>query len=428
MMHPEDLEIRSEEVQEILGTPPRWITRWGTLMAFVLFVILGWVGYWVKYPEMVQADIRVTSTDPARKIRAPKSTLISQVLVQNEDTVQAGQPLLVYNSTAKVGDVLKLEAAVSTIQNPDEESLLAFNPGKDLLLGSLQDDLYEFLKKREQLSLEKTRKSEKLDVSQLRQRIRKAQKEIEYAKRRRETLEKEYELARIEHIRQQNYYHANLAPINKVQAAEADLLNKSRLLQSAQSDIKTNEYEIELLRNEIDGVKQSSNASKSNVVNDLIDGFVQLQKAIENWKVENLAIAPTSGVVLITNEDVRNSQYVQKEDELMVVVPNMTTESIGRISLNPYGSGKVHPGQKVVVKLSSYPFQEFGALEAIVEWKGKIPVEGKIPIEVSFPEGLVTNTGYNIEQSQEMIGKAEIIIDRKRVLEWIFEQIRRVTS
>lgn len=428
MIHNEDLEIRSEEVQEILGTPPKWITRWGTLFILVFFVLLGWIFYWVEYPDVVQAEIRVTSTDPVRKIRAPKSTLISQVLVHNEDTVAAGQALLVYNSNAKVGDVLNLEDAVTAIKSPDEESLLAFNPGKDLLLGSLQDDLYEFLKKRERLSLEKTRKSEKLDVSQLRQRIRKAQKEIEYAKRRRETLEKEYELARMEHIRQQNYYHDKLVPINKVQAAEADLLNKSRLLQSAQSDIKTNEYEIELLRKEIDGVKQSSSVSKSTVVSDLIDGFVQLQKAIESWKAENLAVAPTSGVVLITNENVRNNQYVQREDELMVIVPSLTTENIGRIDLNPYGSGKVQPGQQAIVKLSSYPFQQFGALNAVVEWKGKIPVDGSIPIEVSFPDGLVTNTGYQIEHSQEMVGQVEIVTDRKRLIKWIFEHIRRVTS
>lgn len=427
-MHAEDLEIRSEEVQEILGTPPRWLTRWGTLLALIFFVLLGWIGYWVKYPDVVKAEVRVTSTDPLRKLRASQAALITQVRVANEDTVEAGEVLLVFNSNAKLEDVLALEEAVLAIGLPNEDKLLKFNPGKDLLLGSLQDNLYQFYKKQEALALEKSRKNEKVDVSQLRQKIRIAQRTIEYAKKRRETLEREYLLAQEEYTRQDNLFHNNLTTKNKLNQAEENRLEKERGLQSADSDIQINQGMIELLRKEINGVERSSNASESSAFNDLNDEFVSLQKAIETWKVDNLAVAPTSGIVLITNENVRANSHVQREEDLMVVVPSIIKDNIGRINLSPYGSGKVQTGQKVIIKLNSYPFEEFGALTGQVDWKGKIPVNNTIPIEVSFPDGLITNTGYQIENSQEMLGSAEIITDRKRLIEWIFENFKRITS
>lgn len=427
-MQAEDIEIRSEEVQEILGTPPKWITRWGSLLALIFFVFLGWMGYWLEYPDVVTAKVRVTSTDPLRKLRAPQTSLITQVMVANEDTVEAGEVLLVYNSNAKVEDVLVLENAVGEVGLLTEENLLNFNPDKDLLLGSLRDNLYQFIKKQEELSLEKSRNGEKLDVSQLRRQIRIAQRKIESAKRRRETLEREYLLAREEYTRQNNLFQNNLTPINKLKEADENRLEKERQLQSAESDIKINQDMIDLYKEKINGVERSTTVSENTAYKGLNDEFVKLQKSIETWKAENLAIAPASGIVLITNENVRSNSYVQREEDLMVIVPSINKENIGRINLDPYGSGKVRIGQKAIIKLNSYPFEVFGALTGEVSWKGKIPVDNTIPIEVTFPDGLVTNTGYQIEHSQEMLGTVEIITDRKRLIEWIFEHFKRVTS
>lgn len=427
-MHAEDIEIRSEEVQEILGTPPKWLTRWGTLLALLFFVVLGWIGYFVKYPDVVKATVRVTSTDPIRVLRAPQDGIITQIRVSNEDTVEAGEVLVVLNSRAKVEDVLTLETAVASVGLPNEDKLLNFSAGKDLLLGTLRDNLFQFFKKQENLLLEKSRKNEKLDVSQLRQRIRIAQRRIESAKRSREKLEKEYLLARDEFTRQQNLFQNNLTTIDKVREAEENKFEKERILQSANSEIKINEDMIDLYRKEINGLQRSSSASESTAYSELNDEFIRLQKAIETWKSDNLAVAPISGIVVITNEDIREKSAVKREDELMRIMPGVIKDNIGRINLNPYGSGKVQLDQKVIIKLNSYPFEEFGALTGTVAWKGKIPVENTIPIEVAFPDGLITNTGYQIEHGQEMLGTAEIITDRKRLIEWIFENFKRVTS
>ncbi|MCB0632236.1 MAG: hypothetical protein R2824_06630 [Saprospiraceae bacterium] len=427
-MHAEDIEIRSEEVQEILGTPPKWLTRWGTLLALVFFVVLGWIGYFVKYPDVVKAEVRVTSTDPIRVLRAPQGGIITQLRVSNEDTVEAGEVLVVLNANAKVEDVLTLENAVAAVGLPNEEKLLSFNPSKDLLLGSLKDNLYQFFKKQENLILEKSRKNEKLDVSQLRQRIRIAERTIESAKRSREKFEKEVLLARDEYTRLDNLFQTGLSTLDEVKKAKEKVYEKERGLEKANSEIKINEDMIDLYRKEMKGVQRSSSVNETSAYSDLNDEFIRLQKAIEAWKASNLVVSPITGIVVITDEELRDNTAITREQELMRVMPRVIKDNIGRISLNPYGSGKVLVGQKVIIKLNSYPFEEFGALTGEVAWKGKIPVENSIPIEVAFPDGLITNTGYQIEHGQEMLGTAEIITDKKRLIEWIFENFKRVTS
>ena len=56
------IEFRSEPVQEILGSVPSWIIRWGTSLFFVIIVLL-LVGSWFfRYPEVVpNLDIEVVS-------------------------------------------------------------------------------------------------------------------------------------------------------------------------------------------------------------------------------------------------------------------------------------------------------------------------------------------------------------------------------
>jgi len=55
------IEIRSEEVQEILGRPPKWILRWGIMLLFSVILLL-FVGSWFfKYPDIIASDITVTS-------------------------------------------------------------------------------------------------------------------------------------------------------------------------------------------------------------------------------------------------------------------------------------------------------------------------------------------------------------------------------
>ena len=64
----ERIELRSEEVQEILGTPPSWLVRWGTLVIVGVLASLGVLSYVVKYPDVIMADAMITTSAPPTSV------------------------------------------------------------------------------------------------------------------------------------------------------------------------------------------------------------------------------------------------------------------------------------------------------------------------------------------------------------------------
>ena len=50
-----EIELRSEEVQEVMSHVPVWILRWGITVLFCIVIILLIGSYLFKYPDVVEA-------------------------------------------------------------------------------------------------------------------------------------------------------------------------------------------------------------------------------------------------------------------------------------------------------------------------------------------------------------------------------------
>lgn len=55
-----DFELRSEAVQDILGTPPKWIIRWGSALVVVIISLLFLSTFLIKYPDVISARIKIS--------------------------------------------------------------------------------------------------------------------------------------------------------------------------------------------------------------------------------------------------------------------------------------------------------------------------------------------------------------------------------
>ncbi|HDR51231.1 MAG TPA: hypothetical protein ENN90_06355, partial [Mariniphaga anaerophila] len=118
------VEIRSDEVQEILGTPPRWIIRWGiTIMLLVVMVLLAG-SYFYKYPDLISARITIVSENPPVQIVAKSNGKLDQLLVGNNQQVEAGEILGLIENTANYNDAYRLLAKLDSVEtwfeNPEK--------------------------------------------------------------------------------------------------------------------------------------------------------------------------------------------------------------------------------------------------------------------------------------------------------------------
>lgn len=431
-MNQPDIEIRSEEVQEILGTPPGWLTRWGTTVALGVFMVLLWTTYWIRYPDLVEGDIKVTSTEPPRKIYSANSGFITRILVHNEQMVDSGQVLIALKSdgNGSVDDVMAFDDAMNNVRTLDAESLLAFSPPRNLLLDEIQEDFYSFLEDQEayRQSLRGRSVRSSAGTRELQLRIDNLEKEIRQntAEKRRVQDELDAQTDALSLARRS--YQQGRTSSDALHKREEVIRQLDRELQGLESDSKSKRFEIQMLENQINGEKKNVKTESSRAFENMKNSFIRLQNTVQNWKERHLVEAPIKGIVVLNNQEIGEKQFVQRDIQLLSIVPTEKTETLGQMMLKVDGSGKVDTGQQVIVKFDSYPFFEYGAVIGKVKWKGKVPNNEMIPVEVSFPNDLETTRGRTIDPAQELSGKAQIVTSNKRLIEKIFENFRKITS
>ena len=121
-----DIELRSEEVQEVMNKVPPAILRYGIgiLSIIVLVLLIGSVLF--HYPEKVEAELTLTTKTPPIYIKSQHGGRIEKLYVKNGAQVKRGEVLAVIENTAKTEDMLRLrqclvnwQAAGARIENLD---------------------------------------------------------------------------------------------------------------------------------------------------------------------------------------------------------------------------------------------------------------------------------------------------------------------
>jgi multidrug efflux pump subunit AcrA (membrane-fusion protein) len=102
----EKIDIRSNEVQELIGAVPGWIVRWGS--SVVLIVLLGTLAfsYFIKYPDVVTARVAISTNTPPIPIISKTSGKLTHLLVKDNEAVDSNQIVGVIESVADYNYVL----------------------------------------------------------------------------------------------------------------------------------------------------------------------------------------------------------------------------------------------------------------------------------------------------------------------------------
>ncbi len=91
-----EVQLRSPEVQQLLGRMPGGFVRYGaTLILLILLIVLA-VCAFVPYEENVQMRVRILPNVPCHEVRTSTDGTIVQCRVADNAQVAAGDTLLVY--------------------------------------------------------------------------------------------------------------------------------------------------------------------------------------------------------------------------------------------------------------------------------------------------------------------------------------------
>ncbi|WP_160715007.1 HlyD family efflux transporter periplasmic adaptor subunit [Chitinophaga solisilvae] len=147
---PENIDlttVHSEELQEIIGRPPRWVIRRGSAVVAGVVVLLLLGASLIKYPAIVTAPVTLTSSPPPVKLVAATAGHITALYIEDNEQVQEEQVIAVIDNPAVTRDMFYLKticAQLDTAMDP-AHSISRLTLRKDIQAASLQADYLALL-------------------------------------------------------------------------------------------------------------------------------------------------------------------------------------------------------------------------------------------------------------------------------------------
>ena len=419
-------EIRySEPVREIMGNPPASILRWGNVMLFVLFLLFLLFSWIIKYPDRIPAPVEITTEIPPATLVTKVTGRIKALCVNNKDSVTRNQLLAVMETTASVEEIAALRKLTASLLIPEKANVDSIPVLSRL--GELQSYYAVFMKNL--ATVESFLRNDYYG-----NKIESINKEIaateEYLKRlsvKEKLYSENLSLEAGKHRRDSILFLNKVIPESELELSHQALLRTKIELQQVRLDYSEKSIELAQKRQLVKDYSISRLTERDKIVSDLRESFMILKAELNIWENTYLLKSPVDGIVTFTRYWTEN-QIVVRDEPVLSVIPHKAGNYLGRMNLKMLRSGKVKPGQLVNIKLSSYPYLEYGMLRGIIRTKSMVPSKDAYIIEIELPDGLTTLYGKKLEFTQNMDGTAEIITEDLRLLQKMINPLRYLLS
>lgn len=423
-----NIEIRSEEVQEILSEPPAWLIRWGITLVFGIVLTIVFLSWIMEYPDVVPGQVVLTTETPPTHMFAKASGKVD-LLVEDLQEVKEGTILAVIENPANSEDVLALEKNLKSIyKNLYSEDFDPFNIQLETNydLGSVQQEFSSFFRAVSNATREKKFVADRQAVNSAREELIAAQRQHESIIRNLKTKKEELDIA--ETLYEKEVAQISFGGSDSIQLLNSQLskLSASSAYDNLQSQLLQNETAIKRAENNLKALDLNYQDNGLVLKNAIKEAYEALENSIYRWKDQYILESPFDGTISLSKFWTDN-QFIQAGEELLVVIPQ-NEDIIGRLNLAIAGSGKVKAGQKVNIKLENYPSNDFGMLVGEIESISSVPRDGFYNVRISIPQDMLSSYKKRIPFRQEMLGQADIITEDKKLFHRIFNQLREILN
>lgn len=417
--------IYSTPVNEIMGKPPGKILRWGTAVlfsVFVLFVLLAWL---IRYPDIIPAQIEITTINPPVTLVTKITGRIKNLYVKEREVVKSGQLIAVMETSALMSDIELLKQTIDTVKKP--ENLVLQTLPEFSNLGELHVFYASFLKNLSDLNNYTVNDFFGSKIKSLNDEIVGIQEYINRLTVKEKLNFENRNLEAKKFKRDSLLYADKVIPESELEKSHQSLIRINIEFQQVRLDHSAKSIELAEKRQLLQDYRINRIEDREKYVSTLRESFMNLKAQINIWENNYLLVSPIEGIVSFTKFWSVN-QSVLKDEPVINIVPLDAGSYLGRINLKMQRSGKVKTGQLVNIKLSGYPYLEYGMVRGIVKSKSLVPTGDAYIIEIELPDGLSTLYGRKLDFTQNMSGTAEIISEDLRLLQKIVNPFRYMVS
>lgn len=420
------IEIRSSEVQEILGGVPASIVRYGIFIFLAVFVVIVLSAFVFRYPDVLRSKIVVTTENPPAILVARATGKIEKLLVTDNQKVKARQVIALIQNPAEFESIQKLNDLIDSVQPVFDSLGFVIQPvfDKNLQLGTIQEYYSQFLKKYDDLIVFAEQNYYPRMNESLRQQRDMAEILYDRLWEQKNAVEDEYKIKLRNYERQKTLIAREVISSTDLELAEAEMLSKKSELDGLRSQLAERQIEISELEQKIIENEKIYSDQKNKYRSEVLEAFNILKSEVRNWELTYLIRSPIDGIVTF-NKFWSVNQNVTQGDRVFTIVPENVGKLIGKVELPIRGSGKVKNDLDVNIKFDNYPYMEYGLVRGKVSNVSLVPAEDNFyMVEVVFPDGLVTNYNRPLELQNQLMGEAEIITEDLKLIQRIFNPLK----
>lgn len=422
-----DQDRHPEDVREIITEVPSWLLRWGILMFLGILVILLVISFLVKYPETIKGELTIDLTKSPKAVVSKASGKLTKLLVSDDEEVTGGEPLAYLESTANYNQVLKLIDNLKAAQRIESNNSaiydLFIDQNEYSNLGELQEQYKTFY----QAFLKYKMTTGSGVYFRRKNYILRDLKNIEAQRislnEQKKLQESDYHLAGDEFRMHQKLKDSQIETQAEFREQQSKYISKkSPLIQTDQSllNVSANYVAKQKELTELENQISEDKLNFLQAVNTLLSGAIE-------WKNKYILTASESGTLkfvgfIQVNQNLTSGQEV-------FYINHEKSKFFCELHLPQNNMGKIKIGQQVLIKLRSFPYEEFGILRGRITYIADLPFRDSTFIsKVDFDLTPKLKSHVIPYLKPGMIGDAEVITENLSIFSRLTRSIIKMAK
>lgn len=415
----------SDSTKLKLAKVPKFIKNWmvlsllATLMSFVA------IGMFVNFPKSLTGHISLSSQNPEIALVSKVSGRF-KLIVKNNDHVKAGDIIGYIETECEIPDLLLLDSLLEDNTLSNHEIIFTESPdleGKILSLGPLQMDFEKLINYQDQISFIRNDTKVKDQLHSLSNQIDKINLKIASLLQQKQIALKALSVSADNFEIDKTLFREKVLSSYEFNKKQEEYFNNQKNFANLDFAIAESEELRERLQYETIQLNSVHEKTLLDLSRSLRAQKNLLKSKIKEFKENVMAISPINGIVNFAS-NMENNLFVKEGQDLVYILPNMTGITKAELLIPPFQAGEIIEGQKVIVRLDSYPYQKYGVLSGTVNSVSKKQENAILSIDVSFDQPIVSSTGFEFSLIEDASGTGEVIIEEQTLVQRIIYSLR----
>jgi multidrug resistance efflux pump len=420
--------LQALELDEMITRPPASLVRWGITLLFGLGLLLVAASWFIRYPDVLTGQILITTERPPVRIYSRATGRLVKLLVTDTATVRAGEVLAEIENTTHLENIPVVRSLSRQVLQGLRGGAQGIRwPDPTLTFGDLQPEVNNLIRQYTEYRRLRTDAWQQQQLALLDRQIadyrrlvavNEAQtqlfgQEFANAEHTYQTNRKLYEdkvTSRLDFLKEENTY---LGKKKEAETYRRTAIENSLTLSEREKQRQTLQHDTQEKRLQLEtGIRQSVST---------------IENVLQTWQQNYVLKAPTAGQLAYL-KTLHPNDFVRTNDTLFALV-EAAQPLVGYVTISTQGLGKIRAGQRVIIRLDDYPYQEFGILRGVVEQLGPTTNRRNYRVRVRLTNGLQTTSGQPpLTFRPELTGTAELVTDDLRLLERAFYRLRKLIN